>query len=212
MDGRSEATQVKLLGMTVDQNYKFTSHTSKLISKANMRMAHIAKVRDRIPEKQLKMLMDALVFSVLSWGIELVGRDITNLKRLQIVQNVGMRILTNSGMEMSIRVMIDRLRMLNMVNLTRFKRMSQIRRVVLQKSCPKTMSYVVMPADDSRTMQMRTTFPNNLIRQSGKAMLVNGLKLLNDSHWLRDRYGDSEKAFKESAKRFLTESFDNGKL
>ena len=210
--GRQESSKIKLLGMTVDANYKFISHTSKLISKASLRLAHIAKVRDMVPEKQLRMMMDALVFSVLSWGIELVGRDLVNLKRLQIVQNIAMRILTNSGMEMSIRVMIQRLKLLNMLNLARFKRMLQMRRIILQKACPKTLKYVVIPPATSRTRQMRTTFPNNLSRQSGKSLLVNGLQLLNDCNWLRDRYGDTDKSFKKGAKAFLIQTYDNGRL
>ena len=156
--------------------------------------------------------MDSLVFSVLSWGLELVGRDLTNLKRLQLVQNVGMRILTNSGMEMSIRVMIDRLKMLNVLNLSRLKRMSQIRRVIKDKKCPKTLSYIVMPRQNSRTKKLKTTFPNNLVRQSGKALLVNGLDLLNDCNWLRDGYADSDKVFKNMAMTFIKESYDNGRL
>ena len=210
--GRPEASKVKLLGIVVESNYKFVAHTSGLISKANQRLAHIAKVKDLVPKKHLKLMMDALVFSILGWGLEMVGRDLMNLKRLQLVQNVGMRILTNSGMEMSIRVLIQRLKMLNMLNLTRFRRMAQIRRVINQGSCPETLAYIVMPRANSRTMQMRTTFPNNLARQSGKAMLVNGLELLNDSNWLRDRYGDSDHSFKERSRKFILESYDNGRL
>ena len=123
-----------------------------------------------------------------------------------------MRILTNSEMEMSIRVMIMRLRMLNMVNMARLRKMTQIRRVIQQQKCPLTWSYVVMPRENSRTQPMRTTFPNNLSRQSGKALLINGLKLLNDSNWLRDRYGDSVKAFKESSRKYILENFDNGQV
>ena len=212
VDGRQESQAVKLLGMTVEPNYKFTAHTSKIISKTSQRLAHIAKVKDMVPEKQLRMMMDALAFSVLGWGLELVGRDQVNLRRLQIVQNIGMRILTNSGMEMAIRVMTSRLKLLNMKNWASFKKMAQVRRVVNEKACPKTLSYVTMPRENSRTMKMRTTFPNNLERQSGKSLLINGMKLLNDSNWLRDRYGDSDKSFKERSKKFLLEQFDNGRL
>ena len=186
VDGRPEAAKVKLLGMTVESNYKFTAHTSKLISQAHQRLAHVAKVKDMIPHKQLRILMDSMVFSVLDWGLELVGRDLTNLKRLQLVQNVAMRILTNSEMEMSIRVMIQRLKMMNMLNRTRFKRMTLMRRILKHRSCPDTLRYVVMPREGARIQQMRTTFPNNLVRQSGKSLLVNGLQLLNDCNWLRD--------------------------
>ena len=142
----------------------------------------------------------------------MVGRDLTNLKRLQLVQNVAMRILTNSGMEMSIRVMIARLKMFNMVNMTRLKRMTQVRRVITQKKCPMTSSYVVMPRPEARRQVMTTTFPNNLVRQSGKAMLVNGLQLLNDCHWWRDRYSDTDKLFKEMSRRHVLESYDNGRV
>ena len=135
-----------------------------------------------------------------------------NLKRLQITQNVAMRILTNSGMEMSIRVMIQRLKLLNMLNLTRLKRMTQVWRVITEKSCPKTLDYVIMPREDARIRLMRTSFPANLVRQSGKSLLVNGLKLLNDCNWLRDSAGASSQTFKVMARRFLTESFDNGRI
>ena len=44
VDGRQEATKVKLLGITVKSNYKFTAHTLQLISMANQRLVYIAKV------------------------------------------------------------------------------------------------------------------------------------------------------------------------
>lgn len=212
VDGRPEASKVKLLGMTVESNYKFSAHTSKLISQANQRLAHVAKVKDLVPAKQLRIMMDSLVFSILDWGLELVGRDLTNLKRLQLVQNVAMRVLTNAGMEMSIRVMIQRLKMLNMLNRTRLKRMSLMRRIIKHQSCPETLRYVVMPRDGARIQQMRTTYPNNLVRQSGKSLLVNGLQLLNDCNWLRDHQDASDMNFKKLAKKFIVESYDNGKL
>ena len=203
---------MKLLGMTVQKNYRFSAHTSKLVSSANQRLAHIAKVRDLVPEKQLRIMMDALVFSVLNWGIELVSRDLVNLKRLQIVMNIAMRILTNSEMEMSIRVMIQRLKLLNMLNLSRLRKMTQVRRVINDKTCPKTLAYISFPRQDSRTKKLRTSFPNNLVRQSGKALLVNGLQLLNDCNWWKDKEGDLDGSFKTMAKKFILETFDNGKL
>ena len=59
------ANTVKLQGIYVDKNYKFNTHTSKTVSKVNQRLAHLAKVKNFLPDRQLMATVEALALSVL---------------------------------------------------------------------------------------------------------------------------------------------------
>ena len=114
VDGREEAMDVKLLGITVNRNYKFTKHVSKVISAANYRLSHMAKLSSYIPDEQLKQATQALALSVLNWGAELAARDQASIRRLQRTQNVALRIMTRSSRRKSVRIMLQQTKLLNM--------------------------------------------------------------------------------------------------
>ena len=118
VDGRDEAEDVKLLGITINQNFRFTKHTNITVSKVNYRLAHVAKLRKYLTDRHFKMVMESLVTSVLQWGLELAGKDRTNLRKLQKCQNSILRLLTDSDRRMSVRLMLQRTNMLNVQNMT----------------------------------------------------------------------------------------------
>ena len=65
VDGRQEATKVKLLGMTVDRDYGFSSHVSKVISATSYKLSHVSKIAKYLDDKTLKEVTRSLVLSVL---------------------------------------------------------------------------------------------------------------------------------------------------
>ena len=70
VDGREEADSVKLLRITVGRNYKFHPHVSRVVSNTHYRLSHVSKVRNLLPDKQLKEAAEALVLSCLNWRVE----------------------------------------------------------------------------------------------------------------------------------------------
>ena len=192
---------MKLLGITINRNFRFTKHTNLTVSKVNYRLAHIAKL---LSDRHLKM-----VTSVLQWGLELAGKDKTNLKKLQKCQNSILRLLTDSDKRMSIRLMLQRTNMLNVQNMTRLNTMVLVRRAILEGQCPKTMKFVKMPSENSRLKRIDDRLARDT-RHADNAQLVVGIKLLNQMHWYRDKgKKESAKTFKKKAKEFLLANFDN---
>ena len=209
VDGRPEAKNVKLLGIVVDRDYKFTTHVSKVVAKTSYKLAHVARVKDLLTDKQLRMVTDSLVFSTLYWGLDLVGRDLQNLRRLQKMQNCVLRMLTRSDMKMSVRLMLEKVSMLNMQNQCRMMQMSLIRRTIRNGGCPVTMSYVIMPGDRSRDGFIRNTFPNKRKKHGDRAILPKALTLLNGMKWMKEKGRDTKAWYVKSAKRYLLATFPN---
>ena len=191
VDGRPEALKVKLLGMTVDRDYSFTTHVGKVIAAASYKLSHVSKVAKYLDDKTLKEVTRSLVLSVLYWGLELAARDSTSIRRLQVCQNSILRMMTRSPYDMSVRLMLSKTKLYNIENQRRFQMMSLVRRSINQKCCPQTNKYIVMPSDKSRSGEIRNVFPNNL-QHSKSSMLVRGLGLLNDMRWWKTRGKDGK--------------------
>lgn len=206
--GRPEAQQVKLLGVTVSQNYKFGGHVSRVISNVNYKLSHVAKVRNLLPDKQLKQAMESLVLSCLNWGMELAARNMINVRRLQKTQNSVLRVMTRSSRYMSVRLMLARTKLLSVMNQTKFQQMSLVRRVINADNCPHTLAYLVYPNPRFRSRELQSSFP--IATRHGPTSLFHiGIKLLADCHWYRDRGEDGDDAFKEKIKDFILANYDN---
>ena len=207
VDGREEAMDVKLLGITVNRNYKFTKHVSKVISATNYRLSHMAKLSSYIPDEQLKQATQALALSVLNWGAELAARDQASIRRLQRTQNVALRIMTRSSRRKSVRIMLQQTKLLNMENQARMQQMSLLRRVIVNDICPVTLGYIVMPQGRTRNKDMRCTLP--ITHKHGpRSMVVRATKLLNAAGWTKES-GKAKEAFKKLAMDYILRSFTN---
>ena len=60
-------------------------------------------------------------------------------------QNVGLRVMNRSSRHMSVRVMLARTKLLNILNQTEYQQMSLIKRVFNADSCSYTLAYLVQP-------------------------------------------------------------------
>ena len=209
VDGRPEAHSVKLLGIIVDRDYKFSTHVSKVVASTAYKLSHVARVKDLLTSKQLKEVTTSLVLSVLYWGLELAGRDLKDLKRLQKMQNCVLRLMTKSDKRMSVRLMLDQVEMLNMQNQTRAAQMSLIRRTINNGGCPVTLSHVQMPGHRSRDGFIRNTYPNKRKRHGDRAILPKALKLLNDMRWYKEKGRDTKSWYVKTSKKFLLANFPN---
>ena len=208
VDGREEAESVKLLGITVSRNYKFHTHVSKVVSNVHYRLSHMAKVRHLLPDKQLREATQSLVLSCLNWGMELAARNMVNVRRLQKAQNAVLRVMTRSSYRMSVRVMLARTKLLSVMNQTKYLQMALTRRVIKAESCPHTLQYLVRPNPRFRGREFQTSFPI-ATRHGPTSVFHLGVKLLADCQWVRKRGEDTKDAFKELAKSYILESFDN---
>ena len=87
--------------------------------------------------------------------------------------------------------------------------MTIMRRVINERKCHKTFRFLKIPPNKSRTGIIGDNFPRNM-RHGPNSLLVEGLKLLNDARWYRDKGKDTDDAFKKFAKNFILSQFNKG--
>ncbi len=86
---------VKYLGVLMDQHLSWKQQISNVSKKISRGIGILAKLRESMDRKLLIDIYYCLVFSHLSYGVEAWGSSCeTNLKRLSILQNKAVRILT----------------------------------------------------------------------------------------------------------------------
>ena len=82
VDGRMEAESVKLLGVTFAAGWNFDKHIQNLVARCNFRIANLAKIKPYITVKQLGQLGEALVMSVVRYGLEFLSASEANLTKV----------------------------------------------------------------------------------------------------------------------------------
>ena len=184
VDGRKEATQVRLLGIVVQSGYKFDNHVSSIISRVSYRVAHLRRLRRYMSMDRLKQVTESLALSILRFGIEFAGREAKNLKRLQRMMNVLLRLITKSNRFMSVRYMLAKTGFLNCRLQFIYQRAALMRRTLRTGASPRTLAYVVSPRPFSRlaqfnhSMSVRTKYGQN-------SLLVTSLETLNQIGYLK---------------------------
>ena len=96
---RSETT--KLLGMSIDEDQKWSTHFSGLISALNKRTFTIRRVANQIPKEKVINIVHSLWMSKLRYGLQLCNKvrineeEMTNqnMKSTQIAMNKMVRMV-----------------------------------------------------------------------------------------------------------------------
>ena len=214
IDGRKPAETVKLLGLTIGPRYSFDHHVSKSVQKVSMKLAHVRRLRKILSDKKMKEVTESLIMSTLKFGLEWSARTDNNMKRLQVMMNQVLRLLTKSGRQMSIRLMLVRTDMMNIALEAKMMRMTLMKRVLSMGSTPLTNSYVIFPGHRSRSGDLRSRLPSGKFGQS--SILNISIELLNSvNFWkMKDDEGKypSKQVFKTKVKEFLKANFSNGNL
>ena len=215
VDGRKEAKQVKLLGITVATDYSFTAHVSNIVSRVSHRVAHVRRLQQYLSEKKLKELADTLLLSVLRYGLEVAGRDLVNLKRLQKVLNVILRLISKADKFTSVRLMQARLAVLNMRLQFHKQRTSLIRSVLTSGVSPLTLHFVDFPRHHARLAKYRHSFPIKS-KYGENSILVTSLEVLNDMGYLKHLWSVSHQPgkqwFSTNIVNYLLSKYDNGNI
>ena len=94
--GQSKVSTVKLLGLFIDSDYKFATHTDKVCNKLRYKLANIARVRPYISEDRAKLITESLVLLTVNYMSVLYLRLPSNQKRIQKLVNRAMRIVLSA--------------------------------------------------------------------------------------------------------------------
>ena len=83
---------LRQLGITLDRSLSGKDHITRLVTKARkgLNALKMMAIR-RMPQRILFILYQTLVLSVIDYGFGLLTLSATQLRRLEVVQNEGMR-------------------------------------------------------------------------------------------------------------------------
>ena len=87
VEGRDEATKVKLLGLTFNKSYKFDDHVQNVKNKIASRLGPVAKITAVAPPKVAKELANSLILSVASYASEIYAAESVSQQRAGLNQS-----------------------------------------------------------------------------------------------------------------------------
>ena len=85
---------IRYLGVVFDRTLSGKDHISRIITKARKGLTAVKIMAyASMPQRTLVILYQALVLSVIEYGLALVNLSETQLNRLEVIQNEGMRVI-----------------------------------------------------------------------------------------------------------------------
>ena len=97
---------LRYLGVVFDRTLSGKDHITRIISKARKGLIAVKTMAyANMPQKTLVILYQALVLSVIEYGLAFVNLSETQLKRLEVIQNEGMRAILGCTMDTSAAAM-----------------------------------------------------------------------------------------------------------
>ena len=215
LSGRDSAGTVKLLGVTVDNNYSFMPHVSAITRRMMERVSYLYRVRDYVSAKILNMLARSLIFSIQEYAIEVWGRAQAVQKKLQKTMNIVLRVITHGDRMTRVSGMLASTGFLN-INLThKYYCCMSIERLLLHRG--SSLEYEVVKKGQSHQYHTRTTMllaewrPYGMIGYNSH--LLTSLKVynqlrLNNVSWPNDDFDEYKKLIREK----LLRMFENGNI
>ena len=95
-------TSYKYLGVTLDSQLNYNAHISKTISCATGKLKQFQRMRSFLNTKAATLVYKSMLLPILEYGdILITATSNVNKKRLQILQNKGLRCALNKGIETS---------------------------------------------------------------------------------------------------------------
>ena len=127
--GQEEVETVKLLGLWIDNNYKFETHTQKVCQKLRHKLANISRVRPYLSQTRAKIITDSLVVSTITYMAVLYLRLPSNQKKIQKLLNSAARIVLEAEPKTHVVDMLRELYWLNCENIYEYQLVCVMRRL-----------------------------------------------------------------------------------
>ena len=89
--GQKEVETVRLLGLWIDNDYKFVTHTEKVCQKLRFKIANINRVRPYLSEDRAKMITESFVLSTISFMVIIYLHLYLNQKKIQRLLSTAAR-------------------------------------------------------------------------------------------------------------------------
>ena len=127
--GQEETNCVRLLGLFIDNSYKFVTHTEKVCQKLRFKVANLNRVRPYLTEKMAVMLTESLVISTISYMGTIYLRLPNNQRKVQRLLNLAARCVLKAGPRTHVEDMMTELYWLNTTNFWEYLLIMAMRRI-----------------------------------------------------------------------------------
>ena len=127
--GQEETNCVKLLGLHIDNNYRFYTHTEKVCQKLRFKIANISRVRPYLSESKAKLLTESLVLSTVGYMAMLYLRVPNNQKKIQKMINLAARTVLRAPPREHVVSLLRELYWLNSRNYYEYLLICALRRI-----------------------------------------------------------------------------------
>ena len=125
-----ESESVKLLGVTVQQNYRFQKHARNVSNSVNYKLSRLGKVLPHLERRTGKMILESLIHSTINYLLEVWGGAKTVQIKVQKSLNNALRLLTGSTMRTNVERLMSQEAWLNVPNMYRFAVVQAMRRLL----------------------------------------------------------------------------------
>ncbi len=133
-----ETDRLKILGVTFDKRLSFHYHTEKLSKTVSNKVGAIYRIRNLLPQNTLILIYKTLIQSNLIYSCQVWGHTYeTHLKKIQIIQNMALRIITSNNYGTDVTNLYNQLKIMNI-----FDMISYYSNVYIYKSLHKLNSFL----------------------------------------------------------------------
>ena len=213
--GQKEVNCVKLLGLHIDNSYKFTTHTEKVCQKLRFKLANLNRVRPYLSESKAKMITESLILSTISYMSTLYLRLPSNRKKIQRLMNVSARSVLKAHPRTHVVDLLRELYWLNADNLWEYQLICVMRRLregLLRALVSFEEVFIIRNPEIRRLRNNDLRVQWTRMTSHGLNSFVNNACVAYNKYNLNPEMFTNEDTFKESVFfRIFTKNF-NGNL
>ena len=119
-----QVSEYKYLGMWFDENLNWNHHIDKMCAKLSKRLGMLRRIKFNLPKETLLMLYNTMVLPLIDYGNVVYSNcSATSMKKLQVMQNKGARMILNCHYRTHIVDMLKELKWLNVKDRAEFHKM-----------------------------------------------------------------------------------------
>ena len=127
--GQEESKVVRLLGLWIDNQYKFEAHTQKVLQKVRFKLSNLSNVRPYLSQDRAKLIMESLIHSTINYMAIIYLRLPSNQKKVQRLLSKAARLVLQADPMSHVEDIMNELYWLNVPNMYRYALLTSFRRL-----------------------------------------------------------------------------------
>ena len=203
---------VRLLGLWIDNKYRFDVHTQKVLQKLRFKLANLSKVRPYLGQRRARLIVESLIHSTINYMAILYLRLPSNQKKVQKLLNRAGRLVLKADPLSHVEDVLRETYWLNVPNMYRYALIVTFRRLK-NYGCTAPISFQNLFYTQPNLYKLRKIHSRvqwSRITSFGRESFIYQASWLYNSMELNGEYFRDEDKFKGDIKFRLFSRFENG--